>query len=467
MRSQTMKSDDAKATLLEPAKTTAMADGYYHKLIALYRKDVASKGQTCGPVRVQYTTEYDYSLFRDLMQQAKRGRTKSFHISSMDSVEDDGVSFSFSIDISKKNKNEIDINDQTGTFKVNFSDGTFMYFAKWVTGNGKSRMVDSIFAAEDTVWAKLITLINKEAKKRKKPPMGQVYKNEKGVYITRKKLKETPVVHESVKFVKEDIDMFFGNLDQFTRWNMPGTRKIMLVGPPGTGKSSLTIRIANQYMKEKNVTFFTDISSLAIHLNLCAKYGVSTICVLEDAESSLQRPESNLLNFLDGIDQPVNTKGAYIIMTTNYPQKIEKRILQRPGRVDQIFAFGNLKGEYVMKCAEIYLKDSFFSKDKIVQGTKKQIETRLRKLFDAENKGISGTRIKQFSEDVLKFVVSKKKKTVTLDEVEAVFNQTTDNLKTVYEMALEQGLMEGDSVGFQWNDTNRQPEPSFDEADMA
>lgn len=462
MKSQTIKADDARAQL-EPMKTTAIAESYYHKLVDMYRKD---RGKACGKVRVQYTTEYDYSLFRDLMKQAKRSRVKSFHIASIDSVDDDVIRFSFSIDLNKKNKNEIDINDQTGIFKLNFSDGTFMYFAKWVTGDGKSRMVDSIFATEDSVWVKLIQLINKEAKKRKKPPVGQVYKNEKGIYMPRKKLKETPVVHESVKFVKEDIDMFFGNLDLFTRWGMPGTRKVMLVGPPGTGKSSLTIRIANQYMKEKNVTFFTDIGSLATHLSLCAKYNVSTICVLEDAESSLQRPESNLLNFLDGIDQPVNPKGAYIIMTTNYPQKIERRILQRPGRVDQIFAFGNLKGEYVMKCAEIYLKDYFFGKNKIVEGTKKEIEDTLRDMFDADGKGITGTRIKQFSEDIVKYAVSKKKKTVTLQEVREVFTQTTELLKTVYEMAQEQGLLEGESVGFDWDSSSPKP-VQFDEDDLA
>jgi len=465
MRTTVIKSEDAKAQFSENSKTSAVADGYYHKLLALYKRDKAELGQACGPIRVQYTNEYDYRIFKSLVEAGKKSRSKSFHVVSIEMMEEESVQLTFSIDISDKEKDGLSINDQTGTFKVSFSDGTFMYFAKWLSGEGKGRMVDSMFATEDPVWFKFIQLNNKQKKRRHKPPVGQVYKNEKGTYMPRKKLKETPVVHESVKFVKEDIDMFFSNLDKFTRWNMPGTRKVMLVGPPGTGKSSLTIRLANQYKKNKNVTFFTDISSLAEHLTACAKYGVSTICILEDAESSLQRPESNLLNFLDGIDQPVNAKGAYIIMTTNYPQKIEKRILQRPGRVDQIFAFGNLKGEYVMKCAEIYLSDSFFGKNKIVEGTKKQIEDGLRDLFDADGKGISGTRIKQFSEDVLKYVVSKNKKTVTFDEVRSVFNQTTENLKTVYEMAQEQGLLEGDTVGFGWDEGNKRSEVQFDEED--
>lgn len=447
---------------MELLEHTSTAIEYHKKLVNLYEEDMRGQDRKCGEVRVQYTMEYNHATFQELMQDTKNSR--SFRIMSLERLENKELKFCFSVAITN-GKKKIETKEQTGTFKVSFSDGTFMYFAKWLTGAGKGRMIDSIFAAEDEVWINFLSLINKSTRKRNKPPVGKVYKCENGIYLVREKLKETPVVHETVGLVKEDIEMFFGNIDKFTRWNMPGTRKVMLVGPPGTGKSSLGVRIANANAKTMNVSFFDDISALSGHLNKCAKYKISTICILEDAEGTLQRPDSSLLNFLDGIDQPVNTAGAYVIMTTNYPQKIERRILQRPGRVDQIFAFGNLKGEYVMKCAEIYLKDSFFSKNKVVVGSKKDIEKTLNEIFDADGKGIPGTRIKQFSEDVLKYIVSKKKDKVTLDEVKTIFNQTNDNLKNVYDMAEEQGLLDGD-IGFGW-DEKKAPEVRFNEADIA
>lgn len=454
-----MRSEEAE--LLEHTST---AIEHHKRLVRLYEEDVKKIGRDCGEVRVQYTMEYNCLKFMELMNETKSSR--SFRITSFERLEDKELKFCFSVSIANGKKKNLESQEQTGTFKVGFSDGTFMYFVKWLTGAGKNRMIDSIFAAEDSVWLNFLTLIDKDKRRRNKPPVGKVYKCENGTYLTREKLKETPVVHETVGLVKEDIEMFFGNIEQFTRWNMPGTRKVMLVGPPGTGKSSLGVRIANANAKTMNVSFFDDISALAGHLNKCAKYNIPTICILEDAEGTLQRPDSSLLNFLDGIDQPVNTAGAYIIMTTNYPQKIERRILQRPGRVDQIFMFGNLKGEYVMKCAEIYLKDSFLGKDKVVLGTKKEIEKVLNELFDADGNGIAGTRIKQFSEDVLKYVVSKKKDKVTLEEVRAIFNHTNENLKNVYDMAKEQGLLDGD-IGFGWDEKKEVESIRFREEDMA
>lgn len=441
---------------------TVLATVHYNRLVDLYKKDKESQGTPCGEVRVQYTMEYNQALFQELMKSTNK--TRAFRIVSIERTDNEELKFCFSIALSSKKKN-VETDDLTGTFKVNFSDGTFMYFTKWLVGSGMNRMIDSIFAAEDGVWINFLSLINQDQKRRNKPPIGKVYRYENGAYLPIEKLKETPVVHESVGLVKEDIDMFFGNLDMFTRWNMPGVRKIMLVGPPGTGKSSFNVRIANQNMKTKNVTFFDDINALAGHMRMCAKYKIPTICILEDAETSLQRPDSGLLNFLDGVGSSVHTEGAYIIMTTNHPHKIEPRILKRAGRVDQIFGFGNLKGEYVMKCAEIYLKDSFFGKDKVVLGTKKQIENALNELFDADGKGIAGTRIKQFSEDVLKYIVSKKKDNISLDEVRSVFKNTENNMKTVYEMALEQGLLEGD-IGFGWDEPQKN-ESTYDESNFA
>jgi hypothetical protein len=46
-------------------------------------------------------------------------------------------------------------------------------------------------------------------------------------------------------------------------------------------------------------------------------------------EDMLVRPSSAALGFLDGTDTPRNPAGTYLIATTNYPRKIDRRVRLR------------------------------------------------------------------------------------------------------------------------------------------
>ena len=58
--------------------------------------------------------------------------------------------------------------DKTGLFKIVFNDGSCIVFAKWFTGGGKSTMIESMFAAEEPVWDKWLTIFRDEKKRRGK-----------------------------------------------------------------------------------------------------------------------------------------------------------------------------------------------------------------------------------------------------------------------------------------------------------
>lgn len=411
--------------------------------------------EICGFVIVEYSDTYDISMLNKLMYDAKRHGRKSFHITQIDRIQSEMITnYSFGVSLVKTNKYDIKVSDTTGLFKINFSNGTFMYYAKWISGGGKARSVEGMFAAEKIVWLNFLKMMKQEKKKNAKPKNGvyRIYADGMSGGIVYKKLEdlqETPIIHPSTDILLQDITYYFGHVPLFTRFGMPGVRKSLIVGPPGTGKTSMAIKLSKKFEQEKCVVFSTNIADVAQHLAKCAAHNVSTIAILEDAESTLANANSSLLNFLDGVDLPKNINGSYIIMTTNHPDRIEPRILQRPGRVDKIIEFGNLTGSYVIKCAEIYFDEILFN-DKNRSNTKigKQIRE---ELYPCINK-MSGAEIKELSQASASYAVSERRE-VTIELIKEVKKKMKEDIQSISKYASEQSsLAKRKTVGFDKTD---------------
>ncbi len=426
----------------------ALHDTISKEILKYYKTDCESVDKKAGYIYVQYgnessTVDYTIKSLRDYVYKSKKTGMKNFHPVSVDPVQSTQInSFCTSISLNKKNrKDSFSVGDMTGMFKVNFSDGTFMYLAKWLNGAGRNQKFENLFATEKSVWINFLKFVQKSKRYRLKPKNG-IFKIDmvntpmgpQLAYYELKNLNETPIIHPEIIKVSKDMDFFYNNLPLFTRYKMPGTRKIMLVGEPGSGKSSFCIKLAKKMSNQKNISFATNIQALAAHLAKCAKYNVSTICILEDAEQTIRSADSSILNFLDGVDQPTNKNGSYVIMTTNFPNAIEPRILKRPGRIDKIFKFDALNDSYAIKCVEIYLKGYLTPEEE------KEI------LSDANKEnllnivsGMTGAQIKGLIDGAIAYIVSNST-TISIDVIEKTKEEMFKDLKDVYKYAKETSL---------------------------
>lgn len=136
---------------------------------------------------------------------------------------------------------------------------------------------------------------------------------------------------------------------------IPYHRSHMYIGPPGNGKSSLTMAVAGEFGLNIYCLSLSDKALTDIGLQtLYNRLSNPSILLLEDIDTigftkkkngameGSVRPEGNtgislsgLLNILDGVG---SAEGVLTIVTTNKPDSTDE-LLTLPGRIDKVFDF--------------------------------------------------------------------------------------------------------------------------------
>jgi SpoVK/Ycf46/Vps4 family AAA+-type ATPase len=114
-------------------------------------------------------------------------------------------------------------------------------------------------------------------------------------------------------------------------------RGYLLYGKQGCGKSSLIHQIVSRLVASGNVAFFCECPAAFVNCLLRFREvepDRPLVCVFEDIDAIIKLyGDGDLLQWLDGNTQ-VNR--AVNIASTNYPERLDRRILARPRRFDRI-----------------------------------------------------------------------------------------------------------------------------------
>lgn len=168
----------------------------------------------------------------------------------------------------------------------------------------------------------------------------------------------------------KDIDAFFEKgVGIYQRLNIKPFRKMLFAGVPGTGKTMLCSAIAGWGQDKDYFVVYVSGSNQygakfwKIHeaLDMAASSDARTIVIVEELDSYLDdENKAQMLNVLDGSESPSNKHGTILIATTNHPERIDDRILKRPGRLDRVFIIPELESEAIaQKMLQQYLGEAW------------------------------------------------------------------------------------------------------------
>lgn len=155
--------------------------------------------------------------------------------------------------------------------------------------------------------------------------------------------------------ILRDVDAFFQKgVGIYRRLNIRPFRKLLLAGVPGTGKTMICSALAHWALqREYFVVYVSGANSYGakfwkIHqaLDMAASSESSTLVIVEELDAYLEDDsKAELLNVLDGSESPINRHGTIMIATTNHPEKIDDRVMKRPGRLDRIFVIPEMESQ--------------------------------------------------------------------------------------------------------------------------
>ena len=150
-----------------------------------------------------------------------------------------------------------------------------------------------------------------------------------------------------------EFNDFWGKKSLYQERGEIHKRGFMLWGPPGGGKTSTVTFIMKDFINNGGIVFdFTPELIAGIRQLKIIEPDRKIMIVMEDIDAWLHDygSEQSILNMLDG---SVKHSDTILIATTNYPERLPDRIINRPSRFDRVEYIGTP----CTKDRKLYLKE--------------------------------------------------------------------------------------------------------------
>lgn len=173
-----------------------------------------------------------------------------------------------------------------------------------------------------------------------------------GLLLDLPEMRSNDVINLVESFWNSEKDYKEGN--EFVIGGAAFKAGLLIFGPPGSGKSTTIKLVSNKLVERGGIVFYGSVSpgNISSFLTDFAKIEEDrkSIVILEDIDSLIQRYGE--AGYLEMLDSPKSINNVLFIATTNYPERLDPRIFNRPGRLSHVIKIGYPTA----KTREAYLK---------------------------------------------------------------------------------------------------------------
>lgn len=143
--------------------------------------------------------------------------------------------------------------------------------------------------------------------------------------------------------LEADLVNFFAAQATYEKYGVPWKRGILLLGPPGNGKTHTVKALINRldkpclYVQSLAPGRFDTEHKMVTQVFERARKAAPCLLILEDLDSLVD--DGNRAFFLNELDGFAANSGIVTLATTNHPERLDPAILDRPSRFDRKFQF--------------------------------------------------------------------------------------------------------------------------------